>query len=43
LKNIYDEIDQGSTAGKSTPTGIDEPADNAKTRLNNALKAVWIN
>jgi hypothetical protein len=40
LKNIYDEIDQASTAGKTTPTGIDETADNAKTRLNNALKGV---
>jgi hypothetical protein len=41
LKNIYDEIDQASTAGKTTPTGIDETADNAKTRLGNALKGVF--
>ena len=40
LKDIYNDIDQASTAGKTTPTGIDETADNAKTRLNNALKSV---
>ena len=40
LKNIYDEIDQASTAGKTNPAGIDETAENAKTRLNNALKCV---